>query len=154
MTNVQVIEHRDMPAIPEAFGRYLLGLQHDDEPETGTVSYESKADLTKNALVRFHEDDSVTYEETMEALSWISSVPDRRTILLISFEGAIGNEADDGSKPANYVRCKCPQNSIKLNIPFFTTPDGRQIACTICFAEIEECQPAPDEDAIAAGLPC
>ena len=53
----------------------------------------------------------------------------------------------------DYVVCKCSHKYIKLNLPIVTTPDGTFIACTSCFAALDECPPAPLRQVIEAGLP-
>ena len=58
----------------------------------------------------------------------------------------------NGHNP-DYVVCKCSRRSIKLNLPIAVTPEGREIACIVCFAPIDECQPAQHAQVIAAGLP-
>lgn len=53
----------------------------------------------------------------------------------------------------DYVVCKCSRKSIKLNLPIAVTPEGRELACIVCFAPIDECQPAQREQVIEVGLP-
>ena len=53
----------------------------------------------------------------------------------------------------SYVVCNCSANSIKLNLPILTLPNGKHVACVTCFADIEKCPPAPVADVLKAGLP-
>ena len=53
----------------------------------------------------------------------------------------------------DYVVCKCSHNAIKLNLPIVTTPDGTFIACTSCFAALDECPPATIAQVTEAGMP-
>ena len=53
----------------------------------------------------------------------------------------------------DYVVCKCNHNSIKLNLPIVRTPDGILIACTWCFAALDECPPATIAQVSEAGMP-
>ena len=53
----------------------------------------------------------------------------------------------------DYVVCKCSHKSIKLNLPIVTTPDGTLIACTWCFAALDECPPATIAQVTEAGMP-
>ena len=58
----------------------------------------------------------------------------------------------NGHSP-DYVVCKCSRNYVKLNLPILVTPDGRHLACIVCFTLLDDCQPARHAQVVAAGLP-
>ena len=70
---------------------------------------------------------------------------------LLQGESASQGEHDDEERApladTDYIRCSCPGNNIRLNLPVSVTPSGKMIACLRCYAEMKDCVPATPEEA-------
>ena len=148
------IERVNIGRAPEKFGRNLLWLEYDYEPDRGYVSYTNKDDLLRSALEFLTENDDTTYEDVIEAVNWILELPEGPATLYLDFGDPQEQPSPDEAEVcAEYVNCKCSSNSIKLALPVYIDEAGAQIACADCRAALEDCPPAPLSEVRKAGLP-
>ena len=148
------IERVNIGMAPEKFGRNLLWLEYDYEPDRGYVSYTNKDDLLRSALEFLTENDDTTYEDVIEAVNWIMGLPEGPATLYLNFEEPQARPSPDESEVcAEYVNCKCSQSYIKLALPVYIDKAGLQIACADCHAALEDCSPALLSEVRKADLP-
>ena len=148
------IERVSIEMAPEKFGRNLLWLEYDYEPDKGYIRYTNKDGLLQSALEFLTENDTTTYEDGIEAVNWIMGLPEGPATLYLNFEELQAQPFPYKAEVcAEYVNCKCSSNSIKLALPVYIEKTGVQIACADCHAALEDCSPALLSEVRKADLP-
>ena len=83
---VEKIERMNIGRVPEKFGRHLLWLEYDYEPDKGYIRYTNRDDLLQPWLDLLTENEYATSEALNEAMDWIVSLPEGPATLYLNFE--------------------------------------------------------------------